>query len=85
VQLVIEKGVARRLAEMPQRQRAAMMDRLKAIARNPFARHANVRSMRGEQDLCRLRQGGWRAVYRVDRSAQQVRVLLVDTREQAYR
>jgi mRNA interferase RelE/StbE len=85
VRLLIERQAARRLAEVPEKQRVSMIDRLKAIARDPFAPHANVKPMRGEQNLYRLRQGKWRAVYRVDRRKHEVRVVVVETRERAYR
>ena len=51
----------------------------------PFAEHPNVKSLRGELNAFRLRQGDWRALYRVDRATQQVRVYVIDTRARAYR
>jgi len=82
---VIEKQAARRLADMPPKQRSSLIDGLKAIARDPFAAHASVKPMRVEQDLYRLRQGKWRAVYRIDRRAREVRVLAADSRGRVYR
>jgi hypothetical protein len=38
-----------------------MIDRLKTIAADPFARHANVEPLKGERDAFRVRQGDWRA------------------------
>jgi mRNA-degrading endonuclease RelE of RelBE toxin-antitoxin system len=48
-------------------------------------KRANVTRLKGEQGLFRLRQGDWRAVYRVDRAAQEVRVLVVEKRSEVYR
>jgi hypothetical protein len=46
--------------------RAALIDRLEAIAEQPFATHRNVERIKGEPDDFRLRQGDWRALYRGD-------------------
>jgi mRNA interferase RelE/StbE len=62
-----------------------MMDRLKAIAIDPFAKHPNVEPLKGEQDAFRVRQGDWRAVYQVDRSAGLIRVVTVAARREVYR
>jgi mRNA interferase RelE/StbE len=62
-----------------------MIDRLKAIAADPFAKHANVDSFVGEKDAFRFRQGDWRAVYKVDREAGVMRVLRIEPRGEVYR
>jgi len=62
-----------------------MLNRLKAIARDPFAGHANVKPLHDEPNGFRLRQGDWRALYRVNRATQEVRVYVVETRGWAYR
>jgi mRNA-degrading endonuclease RelE of RelBE toxin-antitoxin system len=62
-----------------------MIARLKAIASDPFAKHANVDTLVGEKDAFRLRQGGWRAVYKVDRAAGVMRVLRIEPRGEVYR
>jgi mRNA-degrading endonuclease RelE of RelBE toxin-antitoxin system len=60
--------------------------RLDEIAADPFARHANVkRYQEGGLDSFRLRHGQWRAIYRIDRKAQQVQVRIIDTRGSVYR
>jgi hypothetical protein len=48
---------------------AALIARLEAIAEQPFAKHANVERIKGETEAFRLRQGDWRAKYRIDREA----------------
>jgi mRNA interferase RelE/StbE len=85
MKLVIDKRALRRLQAMPAKVRTAMLERLKAIAGHPFAGHSNVKPLRGEADAFRLRHGSWRALYRVDRAAQEVRVYVVETRARAYR
>ena len=62
-----------------------MMERLKAVAADPFARHANVEPLKGERDTFRVRQGEWRAVYQTDRDAGLIRVVTVAARREVYR
>jgi mRNA interferase RelE/StbE len=85
LKLLIEKRAARRMMDLPPAGRATLLARLARIAADPFAMHANVTRIKGERDLFRLRQGDSRAVYRVDRGAQEVRVLVVEKRSEVYR
>jgi mRNA interferase RelE/StbE len=85
LELVIEKRAARRMMDLPPSGRRTLLARLAGIAADPFGVHANVTRMKGEQDLFRLRQGDWRALYRVDRVAREVRVLVVEKRSEVYR
>jgi mRNA interferase RelE/StbE len=85
MKLVIDNHAQRRLFGMPAKTRTAMLERLKAIAADPFAGHPQVKPLRGERNAFRLRHGDWRALYRVDRAAQEVRVYVIETRARAYR
>jgi mRNA interferase RelE/StbE len=85
VKLVLEKAARKGLDRMPAKPAAAMLARLEAIAENPFANHPNVTPLMGEKDAFRLRQGDWRAVYRLVRERDEVRVVLVDVRGSVYR
>lgn len=86
MRLVIERAAMRRLNEMPKAIRESMRRRLDEISADPFARHASVtRYKEGGPSAFRLRQGQWRAIYEVDREAQVMRVLVVDTRGGVYR
>jgi mRNA-degrading endonuclease RelE of RelBE toxin-antitoxin system len=42
--------------------------------------HANVAALKGAQGMFRLRQGDWRAVYLVDREAEEIQLLDVAPR-----
>ncbi len=70
---------------MPQKAAIAMLDRLERIAAEPHAKHLNVERMTGFKDTFRLRQGDWRAVYRLVYENNQMRVLVVDVRGNVYR
>jgi mRNA interferase RelE/StbE len=85
MELVIEKAALKGLRKMPSKMAMALQARLEAIADAPFAHHANVKALVGEKDAFRLRQGDWRAVYRIVRERAQMRVVLVDVRVQIYR
>ena len=65
--------------------RAALVERLEAIDEQPFAKHPNVERIKGEPDAFRLRQGDWRAKYRIDREAGAMRVLVLESRGSVYR
>jgi len=85
MRLLLEKAARKGLDRMPAKAAETMLQRLERIAADPFAKHSNVIAMQGMRDCFRLRQGDWRAVYRVDREAAEVRVVLVDVRGSAYR
>jgi mRNA-degrading endonuclease RelE of RelBE toxin-antitoxin system len=85
MRLSLEKPARKGLARMPAKATDALLKRLESIAVDPFASHANVETMKDLKDAFRLRQGDWRAVYRLDRSADEMRVVLVDVRGSVYR
>jgi len=84
MQLIFSPNATRAMMAMPKKDAAAMMKRLQAIAEAPFGMHAGVQRMKGGVAF-RVRQGDWRAVYRVDRATQQVIVDTVGHRREVYR
>ena len=84
MELVLTKQALRRLRDLPPKAREALLERLKSIAADPYATHANVTALKGEKDAFPLRQAGWRALYRVDREAQEVHVAAIEPRGRAY-
>lgn len=82
---MLEKAARNGLARMPAKAADRMLDRLERIAIDPFAAHANVKPLSGMRDAFRLRQGDWRAVYRIERRDNEMRVVLVDVRGSVYR
>ena len=85
MRLVLTRAAQRRLRRMSPKVRAALIERLEAIAEEPFATHRNVERLEGEPDAFRLRRGDWRAIYRIDREAGEMRVLMVEPRGSVYR
>jgi mRNA-degrading endonuclease RelE of RelBE toxin-antitoxin system len=86
MRLVVERAALRRLGDLRQPARAALLRRLRIIAADPFAKHANVERYKGAgPNRFRLRQGQWRVIYAVDREAQEMRVQVIETRGSVYR
>ena len=85
MELEFTRASTKTLRKLQPKVRAAMIGRLKAIATDPFAKHANVDAFVGENDAFRLRQGDWRALYKVDREAGVMRVLRIEPRGEVYR
>jgi mRNA-degrading endonuclease RelE of RelBE toxin-antitoxin system len=80
MKLVLTRTAQRHLGEVSPKRRVALVERLQAVAERPFATHRNVERIKGQDDAFRLRQDDWRAVYRIDRAAGEMRVLDVDPR-----
>jgi mRNA interferase RelE/StbE len=86
MRLVIERAAMRRLSDLPRPAREALLGRLRVIATDPFVKHANVQRYKGAgPNSFRLRQGQWRAIYEIDREAQEMRVQVIETRGSVYR
>jgi mRNA interferase RelE/StbE len=85
MRLVLTRAAQRGLGRISPKLRAALIERLEAIAEQPFAKHRNVERIKGERDAFRLRQGDWRAKYRIDRKTAVMRVLVVEPRGSVYR
>jgi mRNA interferase RelE/StbE len=86
MRLVIERAAMRRLGDLPEPARVALLRRLRLIAGDPFAKHANVERYKGAgPGRFRLRQGQWRVIYQIDRERQEMRVQLIDVRGSVYR
>jgi mRNA-degrading endonuclease RelE of RelBE toxin-antitoxin system len=84
VKLVLTRAAQRRLGQSSPKMRA-LVQRLEAIAGQPFAKHPHVERIKGEPDAFRLRQGNWRAKYRIDRETDEMRVLVLEPRGSGYR
>jgi len=85
MKLTVTKPAMKGLDRMPAKAAASMMVRLERIAADPFAPHPSVETMKGWKDAFRLRQGDWRAIYQVDRAADEMTVVTVDVRGSVYK
>jgi mRNA interferase RelE/StbE len=85
VRLIYEKVAIKALRRMQPKVAATIKASLEAIARDPFAHHPGVDRIKGEKDAFRLRHGDWRALYQVDRAADEVVVEDIGPRGDIYR
>jgi mRNA interferase RelE/StbE len=85
MKLTVTKKALRDLKGLPKDVAKEFLDRMEAIAADPFATNANVERMKGMEDAWRLRKGDWRALYVVDRKAQTVSLERVKHRREVYR
>lgn len=85
MRLQIDRRASRELAALPRRDREALLERLRAVASDPFGPHLFVRPIAGESGVYRLRHGDWRAIYRIDRTLDVMLVEHVAHRREVYR
>jgi mRNA-degrading endonuclease RelE of RelBE toxin-antitoxin system len=85
MKLILEKAARKGLDKMSAKAANALLRRLEAIAAAPDDRHANVKPLEGVKDAFRLRQGDWRAIYRLVWEDDEMRVIVVDVRGRVYR
>lgn len=65
--LLLSPSAIKALMSMPKREREQLKQRLDAIAAAPTENHPSVIAMQGKPSgRFRVRQGDWRAVFRVD-------------------
>jgi mRNA interferase RelE/StbE len=85
MRIELTKPAQKGLSKMPAKARSSLVDKLSAVAGAPFAKHPfDVKAMKGMQDTFRIRQGDWRAVYRVIRVEDTLLVLIIDIRGEVY-
>jgi mRNA interferase RelE/StbE len=66
VALIIPSRVFKQLAALPKADSRRLLQRLEAIALAPDVHHLSVIALSGETDAYRVRQGDWRAVFRIE-------------------
>ena len=85
MKLVIGTQAVKALRKMQRKTCETILTRLAAIAEAPFARHANVERLIGTKDGFRVRVGGWRATYRLDRGKDEMQVVRIKPRGEVYK
>ena len=82
--LRFSRSATKALLGMPARERAQLMERLKAIAADPATRHPGVTALQGTDGGMRVRQGDWRAIFLIDEGGDVV-VDAIGHRREVYR
>lgn len=85
MRLLVEKPALKAMRRMQPKVAGAIFAAMERIAADPFGDHPNARRLAGTGGSFRLRHGDWRALYRIDRLAQQVVLEDIRKREDAYR
>jgi mRNA-degrading endonuclease RelE of RelBE toxin-antitoxin system len=80
---VVTRSAAKQLRQCP--RRAAILDLLEDLCRDPFRSDNNVKPLSGIQGGYRRRFGDWRVSYLVDRRSRMIEVFEVAPRGGAYR
>lgn len=82
--LTILARAAKQLAKMPRGDARAIMAKLEAYAADRGA-PVDVKPLKGEKNVFRLRHGDWRALFEVDGKARTMVVVDVVNRGDAYK
>lgn len=81
--LLFEKRVFKDFERLPQDDLERIANHLQALNQNPVP--PGAKKLVGERTMYRIRQGVYRIVYTVDHTLQEVRILGVRHRKDAYR
>ncbi len=82
-QILIEKKAERSLSKIPQKYKEKIILRIKELAKDPFARHLDVKKLQG-RDGYRMRIGDYRVLYKVDKEKIIIYVFDAGHRRQIY-
>ena len=82
--LTILAGAAKQLARMPRADARAAIVKLEAYAADRAAA-VDVKPLKGEKNVFRLRHGDWRALFEVDSKTRTMIVVDVVNRRDAYK
>ena len=85
MEIVYERIAFKSLRRMQPKRKASIVAALLTIAGDPFASHGNVKRKKGRKDTFIYRAADFRAVYRIDRTAQVMTVELGKPRGEVYK
>lgn len=71
----IRKQAKRKLRSLPRPERQRIGEKVHKLGLNPDAKELGVKKLEGEEDLFRLRVGGWRVIF--DRQGE-LRVIAIE-------
>lgn len=77
------REATRSLRELPKRDGVALYAKLEALAADPLGRHPFAKAFGDGKG--RVRQGDWRALYRIDQERDEIVVSSIAHRREAYR
>ena len=71
------------LSKLEKDDKERVFKRIKELGENPFP--SNSKKLKGERDVCRIRVGDFRVLYKVIREDEAVLIFRVDKRSRVYR
>ena len=83
MRLLLSREAIRGLRAMPKRDAEALYAKLESLAADPSGAHPFAKAFGGGQG--RVRQGYWRALYRIDQDLGELVVSSIAHRREAYR
>jgi mRNA interferase RelE/StbE len=84
VKLILTPAALKGLRKIPTKDAAVLLALLNQIAADPFGPHNQAKKLT-DQPGYRMRHGDWRALYRLDRQADEMVVERVSHRSEVYR
>jgi mRNA-degrading endonuclease RelE of RelBE toxin-antitoxin system len=84
MRLIVAPAAVKALTRMPSKDAQALLDKLKRVAADPTGSHPFAKRLAGSLGY-RIRQGDWRAVYRLDRAENEMVVERIAKRDEVYR
>jgi len=84
MKLLFSPAAVKALARIPRKEEAGLLAKLRQVADDPTGKHPWAKRLT-DQPGFRLRQGDWRAVYRLDHEAGEMIVDRIAKRDEVYR
>jgi len=84
MRLLFSPAAAKALTRMPRKEGTLLLEKLQQVARDPVGRHGWVKPLTGVAGF-RVRQGDWRALYRLDYETGDMVVDKIARRDEVYR
>ena len=84
MKLIFSPGAAKALAKVPRKEGDGLLTKLQIVANDPMGQYPWARRLT-DQPGFGVRQGDWRAVYRLDHEAGEMIVDKIARRDEVYR
>ena len=81
-QIKIYSDVRKRIARLPEKERIRLVEAISFLGDNPF--HGDVKPLQG-RSLWRLRVGGWRVLFRIEKQERIIYVVGMGPRGDVYK
>jgi mRNA interferase RelE/StbE len=82
-ELVVKRKALKEMERLPQSIKDKLIDKIETLIEKPLPRDA--KKLEGEDDMFRIRQGDFRAIYSIDFKNHKVTILTVLHRSDAYK